>query len=112
MKKEDCIIMDDSFELFCKKYDCGFAIKRDMKAILREAEFTHKTEFDECYDKLSLKPKKVRLYIDDNNNPIYGFIIYTIHNKKADYDREACGSYYPIWDNTLMPHLFQESICW
>lgn len=115
MKYEDYPIIDEHFEYDGKDYDCSYAIKRDIKMILREAETSHKDFFDELYDRDSLTPVKVRLFIDDKQNPIYGMITYTINYKKQNTKRTACGDYYPIYTLSklaLMPHPYQASICW
>lgn len=112
IKKEEYPIKDNGFEYFGKHYDCQFAIKRDVKMILQEAETSHKDTFNELYDKETLKPKVIRLFTGEEGKPVYGMILYTIHNKVGNYEREACGGYYPFWDNKLFPHLYQESICW
>ena len=111
IKYEEYPIKDNGFEYLGNYYDCKFAIKCDLKRILQEAKATHKEEFENFYDEDSLKPTQIRLFIDDNNVPIYGMILYKIYNK-SDYWRCACGNYYPINDFHLEPHLFQASICW
>ena len=70
--------------------------------------------FDEFYDRNTLRPRTMRLYVDENNIPIYGMIIYVIDYKKEQTSRSACGGYYPfVFDNSvLLPHPYQESICW
>ena len=106
-------IKDNGFEYLGKHYDCQFAIKRDIKMILQEAETSHKDTFDEVYDRETLKPKVIRLFTDEEGKPIYGMVLYTIHNNAGEgYYRVACGGYYPFWDDKLFPHLCQESICW
>lgn len=116
MKYEEYEIKDNSFEYLDKQYDCSFAIKRDIKLIIQEAETSHKDTFDELYNRDSLTPRKVRLFLNDKKEPIYGMIIYTIDYKNEDVERTACGNYYPVinWFDSLqlMPHLFQGSICW
>lgn len=112
MKYEDYEIKNNHFEYLGEKYDCSFAIKKDIKMIIREAESSHGDTFDQLYDRNSLKAKKVRLFLDENNNIVYGMIIYTIDYLHNNVTRLACGNYYPIWENMLMPHLFQASICW
>lgn len=107
-------IKDSGFEYLGKHYDCQLAIERDMSMIIQEAETSHKDTFDEFYDRNTLRPHKIYLYIDENNTPIYGMITYVIDNKKEQYGRSACGGYYPFgFDNSvLLPHPYQESICW
>jgi hypothetical protein len=116
MKYEEYEIKDNSFEYLDKKYDCSYAIKRDIKLIIQEAETSHKDAFNKLYNRDSLTPQKVRLFLDDRQEPIYGMIIYTINYKNQNVKRTACGNYYPVinWLDTLelMPHLFQGSICW
>ena len=53
-------------------------------------------------------------YVDGNNIPIFGMIIYLIDYKEENYSRSACGGYYRFeFDNSvLLPHPYQESICW
>ena len=115
IKKEEYPIKDNGFEYLGKHYDCQFAIKRDVKMILQEAETSHKDVFDELYNRDSLTPVKVRLFIDDRGEPIYGMIIYTIDYKNQNVKRTACGNYYPVWtlsELALMPHPYQGSVCW
>jgi len=105
-------INDNSFEYLEKHYDCRLAIKRDMKMIIQEAETSHKDNFDEFYDRNTLRPDKIRLFLDENRLPIFGMIIYRIHQKKDNYWRSACGGYYQFLEENLFPHPYQESICW
>ena len=112
IKKEGYQINGNCFEYDGKTYDCSYAIKRDTKLIIQEAETSHKDSFDKLYDRETLKPKEIRLFTDEKGKPIYGMVLYTIHNKVANYERYACGGYYPFWDDKLFPHLYQESICW
>jgi len=114
IKKEEYPIKDNGFEYLDKYYDCHYAIKRDVKMILQEAETSHKDSFDEIYDRNTLRPYKIHLYVDENNVPIYGMIIYLIDYKKDNCSRYACGGYYRFeFDNSkLLPHPYQESICW
>jgi len=95
-----------------EEYDCSFAIEHDIKLIIQEAETSHKDTFDELYDRDSLKPNKIRLFVDKEENPIYGMIIYTIDYRESNTSRYACGNYYPVWRKQLMQHPFQGSICW
>lgn len=106
-------IKDRAFEYAGKQYECSMAVVYDKEQIIREAESSHKNEFA-AYDKYSLKPSNVRLFLDNNNNPIFGMILYTITNTKGKYNRIACGNYYPIHSDLLMllPHIYQASICW
>ena len=114
IKKEEYPIKDNGFEHLGKYYDCQFAIKRDMKMILQEAETSHKDTFNELYDKNTLRANKIHLFVDEDGVPIYGIIIYLIDYKDGSGSRHACGGYYPFEFNNslLMPHTFQESICW
>ena len=107
-------IKNNGFEHLDKYCDCHRAIERDRRMIIQEAETSHKDTFDEFYDRNTLRPDKIRLYVDGNNIPIYGMIIYLIDNKKENYSRYACGGYYKFeFDNSvLLPHPYQESICW
>ena len=115
MKTIEVKIKDYSFEYANRQYDCNMAILRDKRQIIREAELKHKGVFDD-YDKYSLQPNNVRLFLDNNNNPMFGIIIYTIWNTKDKYGRTACGDYYPVNSGLLrpmlLPHLYQASICW
>lgn len=109
--EEEYPIKENGFEYLGVHYDCKFAIKRDVKTILQEAEVSHKDEFENFYDKDSLVADKVKLFTDGSNVPIYGMIIYKIYNKNG-YWRYGCGNYYPINDFHLEPHLYQGRICW
>ena len=112
IKKEEYPIIGNCFEYDGKTYDCSYAIKRDTKLIIQEAETSHKDSFDKRYDRETLKPKEIRLFTDEEGKPIYGMVLYTIYSKVANYERFACGGYYPFLDNELFPHPYQESICW
>ena len=111
MIQEDYPIINGHFVYDGKSYDCTPVIERDIKMILQEAETSHKDSFDELYDRKSLKANNVRLFFE-NGQLSYGMVLYTIHNKVDNYERAACGGYYPFWDNKLLPHPYQESICW
>lgn len=89
IKKEEYPIKNNGFEYMGNHYDCHYAIERDMKMIIQEAETSHKDNFDEFYDRNTLRPRTMRLYVDENNIPIYGMIIYVI-----DYKNK--GSYFQI----------------
>jgi hypothetical protein len=82
--------------------------------ILQEAETSHKDTFDELYNRNTLRPYKIHLYVDESNIPIYGMIVYIIDYKEEKSSRYACGGYYRFeFDNSmLLPHPYQESICW
>ena len=112
IKKEEYPIKDNGFEYLDKHYDCQLAIERDMKMIIQEAETSHKDNFDYLYDRNTLVPSKIHLYVDENNIPVFGMIIYKLHQKKDNYWRSACGGYYPFFEEELCPHPYQESICW
>ena len=114
IKKEEYPIKNNGFEYLDKHYDCQFAIKRDVKMILQEAETSHKDTFDKLYDRNTLRADKIRIFVDNNNVPIYGMIIYLIDYKDQNNSRYACGGYYRFeFDNSvLLPHPYQESICW
>lgn len=112
MESVECAIINDCFEYNERKYDCSYAIRRDIKMILQEAETSHGDSFDKTYDKSTLRPDKIRLFVDEDNIPIYGMIIYLIDYKDEIWKRSACGGYYPFWEGKLFPHFFQESICW
>ncbi len=112
MKEIEYPIKDKHFKHNDTSYDCSHAIERDIPLIINEAETSHKESFSEFYDKQSLKASKVRVFLDEKDNPIFGIVIYTIYNKKSNYNRLACGGYYKFWRNILLPHLYQESICW
>jgi hypothetical protein len=108
---EEYPIIGNCFEYDGKMYDCSYAIKRDTKLIIQEAETSHKDYFDELYDRGSLKAGNVRLFFE-NNQLLYGMIIYSIKYKENNIRRCACGDYYPFWEGKLMPHPYQGSICW
>lgn len=114
IKKEEYPIKDNGFEYLGNHYDCKSAIKRDIKMILKEAETSHKDTFDELYDRNTLRAKKIRIFVDGDNIPIYGMIIYLIDYKEGICSRYACGGYYRFEFNNsvLLPHPYQESICW
>lgn len=109
---EEYPIIGNCFEYDGKIYDCSYAIKRDIKLIIQEAETSHKDSFDELYDRQSLKADKVRIFLDKEDKPIFGMVIYLIEYKDESWKRCACGNYYPFWEGKLMPHPYQESICW
>jgi hypothetical protein len=112
IKEKEYLIKDNGFEYHGKMYDCSYAIKRDIKMILQEAETSHKGTFDELYDRQSLKAGRIRIYLDKEDKPIFGMVIYSVEYKDKRLKRCACGGYYPFRDNQLFPHLYQESICW
>ena len=113
INKKEYPIKDNGFEYLGKHYDCKLAIERDIKMIFQEAETSHQDTFNELYDRNTLRTDKIRIFVDENNTPIYGIIIYLIDYKDGG-GRYACGSYYPFeFDNSmLLPHPYQESICW
>ena len=115
IKKKEYPIKDNGFEYLDKHYNCQFAIKRDIKMILQEAESSHKDTFDKLYDRSTLRPDKIRIFVDENDVPIYGMIIYLIdYKEEQNNSRCACGGYYIFEFNNsvLYPHPYQESICW
>ena len=106
-------IKDNGFEHLGNHYDCQFAIERDVKMILQEAETSHKDTFDKLYDRDTLRADKIRIFIDKDNAPIYGMIIYLIDYREENNSRYACGGYYGFaFDSLFLPHPYQESICW
>ena len=114
IKIEEYPIKDNGFEYLGKYYDCQFAIERDIKMIIQEAETSHKDTFDKLYDRNTLRPNKIRIFVDEDDIPIYGIIIYLIgYIGENDY-RYACGGYYNFEFNNsvFLPHPYQESICW
>jgi len=112
IKKEEYPIKNNGFYCLGKYYDCKFAIKRDIKMILQEAKASHKDTFDELYDRSTLKANKIQIFVDEDDVPIYGMIVYLIDYSNGKNSRYACGGYYPFWDDKLFPHPYQESICW
>ena len=114
IKKEEYPIIGNCFEYDGKTYDCSYAIKRDIKLIIQEAETSHKDSFDELYDRQSLKADKIRIFLNKEDKPVFGMVIYRIkYNKDKTCERYACGGYYPfLYDKVLFPHIYQESICW
>lgn len=114
IKEEEYPIKDNEFKYLGKHYDCQLAIKRDVKMIIQEAETSHKDTFDELYDRNTLRADKIRVFMDGDNVPIYGMIIYVIDYKDKSISRYACGGYYRFEYNNsvLLPHPYQESICW
>ena len=46
------------------------------------------------------------------DNPIFGMVIYLIKYKDGSWERYACGGYYRFYADALLPHPYQESICW
>lgn len=122
MKTKEISLNSNEFEFNGVKYDAEFAIKKDKKLIIAEANESHKEEFEKEYDKESLTQDHIRLYLDDKDEIVYAMIIYIIKYKNKDYGvlgdgRYACGNYYPIYNsdtgkNFLEPHPYQASICW
>lgn len=102
----------DTFDYKGVKYRCSSAISKDKALILQEAESSHKDIFDKEYVKDSLRPSEIRLFIDNNDLPTFGMVIYTINYKDRIGCRYACGNYYQFDEEKLTPHLFQASICW
>ena len=112
MKTVEVKIESDVFEYEGTKYGCSSVLSRDMKSIIREAEESHNGDFYRTYIKESLRPEKVRLFLDNDDVPVFGMVIYLIDYKVDKCSRYACGNYYPIYDNILTPHPYQASICW
>ena len=115
MNKHEIVIIDNKFEYLGKEYDCKYLIERDKKNILREADESHKDDFDRLYDRDTLAPSRCRVYLDDNDKIVYLMIIYTIDYRERKSKRLACGDYYPavnFGENTLFHHTYQASICW
>lgn len=114
IKEIEYPIKDNGFEHLGNHYYCQYAIRRDVKMILQEAKKSHKDTFDILYDKSTLRPHKIRIFVGEDNIPIYGIIIYLIDYKEGNNSRCACGGYYRFeFDNSVfLPHPFQESICW
>lgn len=112
MKTYEQPMEGNSFEYDGTNYDCKRAVRKDTESIIRQAEATHKDAFHRLYKTDSIKPEKVRLYVDEKESIVYAMIIYTIDYKVGSVSRTCCGNYYPVMNNTLCPHLFQGSICW
>lgn len=112
MKTEEYPIEDNKFEYMGKTYDCSYGVERDIPNIIREAETSHKEHFEETYVKESLKPYKIRLHLDRNEEPLFCMILYVIDYKRGISKRTACGDYYQIYNGKVFPHPFQASICW
>ena len=85
-----------------------------MIGLKGEAETSHKNNFNEFYDRNTLRPDKIRIFVDKDNVPIYEIIIYLIYYRDGNNSRYACGGYYRFeFDNSmLLPHPYQESIRW
>jgi hypothetical protein len=109
---KDYPISQNGFDYCEKHYDCNKAIERDIKMIIQEAETSHKDNFDEFFDRSTLKPSKARVFVNENGTPIVVMILYVIYQRKDGYWRSACGGYYPLFGEELSPHPYQESICW
>lgn len=125
MKSIEINVNSDKFEYNGVKYDCKWVVEKDTKLILKEAEESHKEQLETMYDKESLAPNHVKLYIDDDNNPLYLMMVYVIKYKEEKMGilgtgRYACGCYHPIEQgyvnqegfNAVYPHPYQGSICW
>lgn len=112
MTQEDYPIVNNCFEFNGNTYDCTRAIKRDIKMIVQEAEISHKDSLDKIYDRQSLAPNKIHIFLDEKGNPVFGMVIYLIEYKDKSCKRYACGGYYMFFENKLSPHPYQESICW
>ena len=114
IKIDICPIKDNGFEYLGNHYDCHYAIERDIKMILQEAETSHKDTFDEIYDRNTLRADKIRIFVGEDNVPIYGIIMYLIDYKEQNNSRYVCGGYYRFDFNhsELFPHPYKESVCW
>lgn len=115
MKQEEIKIENGYFEYMGKTYSCEVATKFDTELILKEAEKSH-PGYTELYDKESLRPDRIRVFIDERTEElVMGMIIYLIDYKDLKTSRTACGGYYPIYGdsiNCLSVHPYQYSICW
>lgn len=105
-----------SFEWNGTEYSVEMAVKLDKEFIIMEAEHSHPTSL-EMYDFTKLEPKSIRLYYDkQTEEPLYGLITYTVPYKVGNLARLCCGGYYPLYThdnwNCLMPHMYQNSVCW
>lgn len=110
-KYEEYKMNGEYFDYNNNQYNCHLAIEHDKKVIIQEAE-TRYNNFNELYDKNTLRADKVRVYVL-NNIPVYAMITYIIDYKNETGGRYACGEYYPIDSNyLLLPHPYQGSICW
>lgn len=100
-------------------YDCKYLFAFEKQQILTEAEHSHKDEIENMYDKDSLKPVRVKLYLDNNNKIMYLMVVYEILYKDHSGGRFACGAYqisknfFRSADKTIVGyHMYQDSICW
>ena len=112
IQQETYPVINNNFEYDGKTYDCSYAIKRDIKMILNEAEESHKDSFGKLYDRESLKADKIRIFLDEEDKPVFGVVIYLINYKNENNKKYACGGFYQFWETALFPHPYQESICW
>lgn len=100
-------------------YDCEYLVAFEKLQILTEAEHSHKDEIDNMYDKDSLKPLRVKLYLNDNDMIMHLMIVYEILYKDHSGGRYACGAYqvlknfFKVEGKTIVGyHSYQDSICW
>lgn len=100
-------------------YNCEYLVAFEKLQILTEAEYSHKDEIDNMYDKDSLKPVRVKLYLDDNDKIMYLMVVYEILYKDHSSGRYACGAYqvsknfFQFEGKTVVGyHNYQDSICW
>ena len=100
-------------------YNCEYLVAFEKLQILTEAEYSHKDEIDNMYDKDSLKPVRVKLYLDDNDKIMYLMVVYEILHKDHSSGRYACGAYqvsknfFQFEGKTVVGyHNYQDSICW
>jgi hypothetical protein len=117
LKYEDVKLDSDLLEYNGVTYDLERAVKNDIEQIIGEAEKSHGAEFKRLYDKESIRPDRVHVFIDKDGEPAFGLVTYVIKYKEGDNGRYACGNYYPFYKasldkNFLMPHPYQASICW
>lgn len=116
MNTTEITMMSDGFNYSGKYYDCNHAIERDKRLILKEADESHKDAFDDLYYRESLTPYKIRLFLDEKDNPVFGIIIYMIDYREGYSKRTAMGNYYPLYETPergkMSPHPYQSSICW
>ena len=100
-------------------YDCKLLTAFEKLQILTEAEYSHKDEIDNMYDKDSLKPQRVKLYLDSNDEIMHLMVVYEILYKDHSNGRYACGAYqvsknfFQFEGKTVVGyHHYQDSICW
>lgn len=119
MKSIEIDINQDKMEYNGVEYDLSFAIKKDKKTIFNEAMSSHGDTFEKEYDKDTFRTDKVRIYVSESGELLFGMIIYIVDYKDHKNGRYACGNYYPFYEakndngkSFMEPHPFQGSICW